>query len=703
MLKVEVGRKISADTERLSRTQELGQHLGGTGVIKKILASLDIAKCKTVVIDLFAHDGWIPLACLQLHIENNAIACGSVAHTEIEYKFTKESELLLHDFFGRAKTKQLNIAGFPDFTAALSDLSKVHTESARSDYEYLVTLPVGGDLIVLEALMSKFQNSVFSGEFGAILKKHDEEFNKQHKKASLAEARSELENVRRKREANTPRKLDKAYDDMTAFRDEHKLLETACGDVTLYYDTEENTLWVGSDRICGIPPKAEWFGFGAGDFLDGPTAKDIVSDSNGRWYVYSLSGPLADTIVIFESDRKLSEELKALPVWNQAVSLKEFLVAMEDKGEIVSFMGHTKENDQLKVNEKIIFVMDEMKSSPAKKRRISKVRPLVFGSYMDAAKLRSVRSPFKLTWRVRLNNNRQITPVRPVLIHTTESRSFNSPPFTVDAYEQDLQALSAAAKKGEEKPKGESSGLRKLERFEVKDSDDEDVGSPEEMFPEEDEEEEEEEDGSPKKRPAKKNARGKPGSKKSKKKKQSESDEADKKRNKKDHDDDEDSDEDEDAERRFGYGSAGVVSCESEESEPEAADAGFDVAGGRAAAMAGLDGHQQLPERSVMTVDAEIRKEDRFPKIEASPVLVICCSRLVLQEKNGSGHGAGEPEELLHAAQEHADKLQEINGSLGNGATAAAPMELPETLQECYACCTCNDNMKSLSDADESL
>ncbi|CAE7941117.1 unnamed protein product [Symbiodinium necroappetens] len=39
---------------------------------------------------------------------------------------------------------------------------------------------------------------------------------------------------------------------------------------------------------------------------------------------------------------------------------------------------------------------------------------------MDAAKLRSVRSPFKLTWRVRMNNNRQITPVRPVLIHMTE-------------------------------------------------------------------------------------------------------------------------------------------------------------------------------------------------------------------------------------------------------------------------------------------
>ncbi|CAE7817627.1 unnamed protein product [Symbiodinium sp. CCMP2592] len=396
MLKVEVGRKISADTDRLSRTQdmaELRQHLGGTGVIKKILGSLDISKSKTVVVDLFAHDGWIPLACLQLHIENHSIACGSVAHTEIEYKFTK---VLLHDFFGRAKSKQLNIAGFPDFTAALTDLSKVHTESSRPDYEYLVTMPVGADLIVLEALMAKFENSAFAGEFSAILKKHDEEFNKQHKKATLADARTELENLRRKREANTPRKLEKAYEDMTAFRAEHKqLLETTCGDVALYYDSDDNTLWVGSDRICAIPPKTEWFGFGSGNFVDGPTAKDVLSDANGRWYRYSLAGALSDVTVIFECDRKLPEELKSLPMWNQAVTLKEFLVAMEDKGEIISFMGHTKDNDQLKVDENIVFIMDDAKSSPAKKR------PLVFGAHMDAVKLRSVRSPFKLTWRVR--------------------------------------------------------------------------------------------------------------------------------------------------------------------------------------------------------------------------------------------------------------------------------------------------------------
>ena len=47
---------------------------------------------------------------------------------------------------------------------------------------------------------------------------------------------------------------------------------------------------------------------------------------------------------------------------------------MEDQGEIVSFMGHDKENETLKVNDKIVFVMDDVKGSPTKKRRISKAR-----------------------------------------------------------------------------------------------------------------------------------------------------------------------------------------------------------------------------------------------------------------------------------------------------------------------------------------
>ena len=81
---------------------------------------------------------------------------------------------------------------------------------------------------------------------------------------------------------------------------------------------------------------------------------------------------------------------------------------------------------------------------------------------------------------------------------TETSPSFNSPPFCVEAYESDLQTMHAAASQVEARrnagPKAEPAALRKLDRFEVKDSDDEDLGSAEELDLEEGEEEEEEED-----------------------------------------------------------------------------------------------------------------------------------------------------------------------------------------------------------------
>lgn len=130
---------------------------------------------------------------------------------------------------------------------------------------------------------------------------------------------------------------------------------------------------------------------------------------------------------------------------------------------------------------------------------------------------------------------------------TDTSPSFHSPPFTLDAYESDLQTLSAAAKQGEapsQRSPKQSAGFRKLQRFEVHSDGEEaeDLGSCEELELE-DEEEEEEDEATPKKKPAKKHATKK-SKKTQKKKKQSESDEADKKGNKRKKDDDDDDRED---------------------------------------------------------------------------------------------------------------------------------------------------------------
>ncbi|OLP76578.1 hypothetical protein AK812_SmicGene43471 [Symbiodinium microadriaticum] len=95
---------------------------------------------------------------------------------------------------------------------------------------------------------------------------------------------------------------------------------------------------------------------------------------------------------------------------------------MEDAGELVSVFGSKKgDNDVMQPVEKIVFIMDPLKGAgAAKKRKISKVRPITFGANMDVAKVRSLRPPFQVAWRVRLTNHRVVSPVRPVLLHTQE-------------------------------------------------------------------------------------------------------------------------------------------------------------------------------------------------------------------------------------------------------------------------------------------
>ena len=85
----------------------------------------------------------------------------------------------------------------------------------------------------------------------------------------------------------------------------------------MLYDVDEASLWVHSEKIAAIPANSEWMGFGSGDFADGATANDVLSDPSGRWFRYGLTGPMRDIMIIVEVDRTLPEELKQLSVWNK--------------------------------------------------------------------------------------------------------------------------------------------------------------------------------------------------------------------------------------------------------------------------------------------------------------------------------------------------------------------------------------------------
>ena len=128
-------------------------------------------------------------------------------------------DVILHSLFSKAKGKQTQINGFPDFAAAMADLAKVHTSEARSEYGYQVTVPVGGCLIVLQALVTKFRASqIVSDDFEKLLQVHDKEFNREHKTASGPAGGDEADG----KVVPSPKKLQKAYDDIGNFQKEHK-------------------------------------------------------------------------------------------------------------------------------------------------------------------------------------------------------------------------------------------------------------------------------------------------------------------------------------------------------------------------------------------------------------------------------------------------------------------------------------------------
>ena len=116
----------------------------------------------------------------------------------------------------------LNIPGFPDFAGAMKELGKVHTQDSRPDFEYQVTVPVGDNLIITQALVGKYETSSFAQEFGKVLQKHDAEFNKQHLKASSAAAGSS--GSAGVAEPAAALKLENEYDDLDSFRAERKQL-----------------------------------------------------------------------------------------------------------------------------------------------------------------------------------------------------------------------------------------------------------------------------------------------------------------------------------------------------------------------------------------------------------------------------------------------------------------------------------------------
>ena len=103
------------------------------------------------------------------------MACATVCHSKAEAGFV--SGTLSSKLFGMARNAEYKIAGFPDFSGALTDL-KQFQRSPQPTYE--VTVPCGNGVLVVKESLIQFwtvKHPDFSDAMTALLEQHNKELN----------------------------------------------------------------------------------------------------------------------------------------------------------------------------------------------------------------------------------------------------------------------------------------------------------------------------------------------------------------------------------------------------------------------------------------------------------------------------------------------------------------------------------------------
>ncbi len=94
-----------------------------------------------------------------------------------------------------------------------------------------------------------------------------------------------------------------------------------CGGFKLIFDMDQEVLWVATGdgkkkETFEVKGPLELFGFGSGDFAEGPNARDIQSDLTGRWLAYNIKS--SEELCILEADRRLPEHIRKMDLFGKA-------------------------------------------------------------------------------------------------------------------------------------------------------------------------------------------------------------------------------------------------------------------------------------------------------------------------------------------------------------------------------------------------
>ncbi|CAK9015621.1 Uncharacterized protein SCF082_LOCUS12841 [Durusdinium trenchii] len=143
------------------------QYCGGMNFIAKLVEGLQpgATEVPLVLIDAMGFDGW----------PGKKIACATICHTNADASFV--SSTLAGKVFSMARSNELNIAAFPNFSSAMAEI-KQFQRSPQPDYQVCVCLG-DGSLIVRESLIQFWskKHTSFLEQLTNLVDDHNKEFN----------------------------------------------------------------------------------------------------------------------------------------------------------------------------------------------------------------------------------------------------------------------------------------------------------------------------------------------------------------------------------------------------------------------------------------------------------------------------------------------------------------------------------------------
>eukprot|EP00435_Cladocopium_sp_Y103_P053758 s494_g17.t1 len=289
-------------------------------------------------------------------------ACSTACHSQTDTSYC--ASVVGQKAYSMCRSGSLKLPGFPSFESVVADLKKSANEADSPDFQVCVAVPNG--LAIKQNLVDYWSGiDTFQLQVADLVEAHNKKYNPH----GIKRGASDVAPAEGSSDWDMLKRTDVTFSG--------GWLSLSCGAFRLVYDPQQDSLW-----ICGNDSKkrdsfevkgpVELFGFGSGDFVEGPEAQDVQSDVTGRWLGYKVA--LASEFCILEPDRRLPQHIRALDIWGKVLTYKEAISELENAGEVnVKLSMHSidkKEgsNDMAFTSQKkVCFVLDQPKEHKKKK------------------------------------------------------------------------------------------------------------------------------------------------------------------------------------------------------------------------------------------------------------------------------------------------------------------------------------------------